>query len=103
MLEEIDALSDDLLRAVLDASTRRSSPAIARAIADLRAAVEASDRIGPRSPSRLHAGSTIAIDHQRCPARPPPAITEGLTTHGSIPGRAERVRPDPRRRSQPSA
>jgi len=74
MLEEVDALSDELLRSVLDRLRPSQLPGVARAITDLRVAVEAvtdgtSDRHGastppPRSPATMR-GSALAHDHPR--------------------------------------
>jgi len=63
MLEEVDALSDELLRSVLGRVKPSQLPGIARAVADLRGALEATTATGPhrhpistatpRSPSTL--------------------------------------------------
>ncbi len=112
LLEEVDALSGDLLRQVLVGLEPAQLDGMAQAIADLRAAVEIRHHDGPGPPSHLHASSTIAVDHARGrrsaggPAKhwPRPRdqpITEGLTTHGSVPGRRRGVHPYPRRRPGP--
>ncbi len=74
MLEEVDALSDDLLRAVLGRVKPSQLPGIARAIADLRGALAATtgyhaDRhpistATPRSPSTI-GSAPGAPDHLR--------------------------------------
>jgi DNA-binding MarR family transcriptional regulator len=73
MLEEVDALSDDLLRSVLGRVDASQLPGIARAVGDLREALEATTRNGPhrhpistanpRSPSTI--GGDAAPDHLR--------------------------------------
>ena len=81
MLEEIDALSADLLRRVLIRLDADQLDAMALAIADLRSAVETSIAGGPRPPPRLHARSTIASTMRG--AEGPPR----RTTHDLAPSR----------------
>ncbi len=83
LLEEIDALSADLLRRVL--VRLDAGPAGRHGARHRGPAVRRRDQHGggPRPPSHLHARSTIAFDHARC--------------RGTVPGRTNRPRP----RAQP--
>ena len=86
LLEEIDALSADLLRRVLARLDAAQLDAMAHAIADLRSRRRDQHGGGPRPPSHLHARSTIAFDHARC--------------RGTVPGRTNRPRPRAQRNTE---
>ena len=98
MLEEVDAISTELLRSVFARIGRTQLAGVGRAIAELRRALEDDHRCPLGSPSRLHARSTIQRDDPRCAERPcsrpdrPPhrgGLNEGLIMANFTPSLAE--------------
>ena len=84
MLDEVDALSDDLMRSVLERLPASQLGACANAIAALRGRRRRRRRVEPGSPRRLHARSTIAAATIR--GTDLGTRRKGLTAHGIVPG-----------------
>ena len=93
MLEEVDAISSDLLRSVFGRIGRSQVAAVGRAIAELRRGLEETTGVPSDPHAALHPRSTIRNHHPRCRAHPRSAqrpspgrggLNEGLI-HGKLP------------------
>lgn len=87
MLEEVDALSDDLLRGVLSRLGRGRLAGVAQAVADLRVAL--GEAIGPPPPDR-HADSILAPrSTPTIRSTAAPATVARSAAHGAHPARKD--------------
>jgi DNA-binding MarR family transcriptional regulator len=90
MLEEVDALSDDLLRGVLARLGRAQLAGVAQAVADLRVALD--EALGGRHPDRRAHRHTASITTPRSSATLPaegPATVARPSAHASTPARKD--------------